>query len=69
MKPSALPVGTRQPCCRSRARITLMYPVRVRTRASRTVRRAPVLGIPGVEHVDVSLTFDPPWTPARIAVR
>jgi metal-sulfur cluster biosynthetic enzyme len=27
-----------------------------------------VLGIPGVEHVDVSLTFDPPWTPARIAV-
>jgi radical SAM protein len=31
------------------------------------VRRA-VLGIPGVEHVDVSLTFDPPWTPARIAV-
>ncbi len=31
------------------------------------VRRA-VLGIPGVEHVDVSLTFDPPWTPARISV-
>jgi radical SAM protein len=30
------------------------------------VRRA-VLGIPGVERVDVSLTFDPPWTPARIA--
>ena len=30
------------------------------------VRRA-VLGVPGVEHVDVSLTFDPPWTPARIA--
>ena len=29
------------------------------------VQRA-VLGIPGVEHVDVSLTFDPPWTPARI---
>jgi radical SAM protein with 4Fe4S-binding SPASM domain len=28
------------------------------------VRRA-VLGIPGVEHVDVSLTFDPPWTPAH----
>ena len=27
-----------------------------------------VLGIPGVEHVDVSLTFDPPWTPARITV-
>jgi metal-sulfur cluster biosynthetic enzyme len=31
------------------------------------VERA-VLGIPGVEHVDVALTFDPPWTPARIAV-
>jgi metal-sulfur cluster biosynthetic enzyme len=31
------------------------------------VRRA-VLGIPGVDHVDVSLTFDPPWMPARIAV-
>jgi radical SAM protein len=31
------------------------------------VRRA-VLGIPGVEQVDVTLTFDPPWTPARIAV-
>ena len=30
------------------------------------VRRA-VLGVPGVEHVDTSLTFDPPWTPARIA--
>jgi metal-sulfur cluster biosynthetic enzyme len=25
-----------------------------------------VLGIPGVETVDVRLTFDPPWTPARI---
>lgn len=31
------------------------------------VRRA-VLAIPGVEHVDVSLTFDPCWTPARIAI-
>jgi metal-sulfur cluster biosynthetic enzyme len=30
------------------------------------VRRA-VLEIPGVEQVEVSLTFDPPWTPARIA--
>jgi metal-sulfur cluster biosynthetic enzyme len=30
------------------------------------VRRA-VLAVPGVGHVDVSLTFDPPWTPARIA--
>jgi radical SAM protein len=30
------------------------------------VRRA-VLEIPGVEQVAVSLTFDPPWTPARIA--
>ena len=27
-----------------------------------------VLGIPGVERVDVSLTFDPPWTPTRIAL-
>jgi metal-sulfur cluster biosynthetic enzyme len=32
------------------------------------VRRA-VLEVPGVEHVDVTLTFDPPWTPARIAAR
>ena len=32
------------------------------------VRRA-VLEIPGVERVQVSLTFDPPWTPARIAAR
>jgi hypothetical protein len=39
MNPSALPLATRQPCCRSRARITLMYPVRVRTSASRTVKR------------------------------
>ena len=23
--------------------------------------------IPGVEHVDVTITFDPPWTPDRIA--
>jgi radical SAM protein len=29
------------------------------------VRQA-VLGIPGVEHVEVTLTFDPPWSPARI---
>jgi radical SAM protein len=29
------------------------------------VRHA-VLGIAGVERVDVELTFDPPWTPARI---
>jgi metal-sulfur cluster biosynthetic enzyme len=32
------------------------------------VRRA-VLGIPGVEKVDVTVTFDPPWTPARIELR
>jgi radical SAM protein len=32
------------------------------------VRRA-VLGMPGVEEVDVRLTFDPPWTPARIESR
>jgi metal-sulfur cluster biosynthetic enzyme len=30
------------------------------------VRRA-VGGLPGVERVDVTLTFDPPWTPARFA--
>jgi metal-sulfur cluster biosynthetic enzyme len=29
------------------------------------VRRA-VLGIPGVERVDVTVTLDPPWTAARI---
>jgi metal-sulfur cluster biosynthetic enzyme len=29
------------------------------------VHRA-VLSIPGVERVDVALTFDPPWSPARI---
>ena len=32
------------------------------------VRRA-VQGIAGVEDVDVRLTFDPPWTPARLAPR
>jgi radical SAM protein len=32
------------------------------------VRRA-VLGTAGVEAVDVRLTFDPPWTPARIGSR
>ena len=32
------------------------------------VRRA-VEGIAGVEQVDVRLTFDPPWTPARIESR
>ncbi len=32
------------------------------------VRRA-VLGMAGVEEVDVRLTFDPPWTPARIGSR
>ena len=25
-----------------------------------------VMGVPGVEHVDVTITFDPPWTPDRI---
>lgn len=30
--------------------------------------RAAVSAIPGVERVDVTLTFDPPWTPARMAV-
>ena len=29
--------------------------------------RAAVMTIPGVERVEVVLTFDPPWTPARIA--
>jgi radical SAM protein len=28
--------------------------------------REAVMRIPGVEHVAVTLTFDPPWTPARI---
>jgi metal-sulfur cluster biosynthetic enzyme len=32
------------------------------------VRRA-VLAVPGVQQVEVNLTFDPPWTPARIAGR
>jgi metal-sulfur cluster biosynthetic enzyme len=32
------------------------------------VRRA-VLGMAGVQEVDVSLTFDPRWTPARIGSR
>lgn len=29
--------------------------------------RAAVAAVPGVTAVDVTLTFDPPWTPARIA--
>ena len=28
--------------------------------------RTAVMRVPGVEHVDVTLTFDPPWTPDRI---
>jgi metal-sulfur cluster biosynthetic enzyme len=28
--------------------------------------RAAVRRVPGVEHVEVVLTFDPPWTPDRI---
>ena len=31
--------------------------------------RAAVLRVPGVERVDVRLTFDPPWTPDRIQRR
>lgn len=31
--------------------------------------RAAVLKVPGVERVDVTLTFDPPWTPDRIERR
>ena len=31
--------------------------------------REAVLKVPGVERVDVTLTFDPPWTPDRIARR
>lgn len=31
--------------------------------------REAVMRIPGVEAVDVTLTFDPPWTPDRIARR
>ncbi|WP_316206912.1 MULTISPECIES: metal-sulfur cluster assembly factor [unclassified Bradyrhizobium] len=26
-----------------------------------------VAGLPGIGSVDVTMTFDPPWTPARIA--
>jgi metal-sulfur cluster biosynthetic enzyme len=26
-----------------------------------------ILRVPGVEHVDVTITFDPPWAPDRIA--
>ncbi len=29
--------------------------------------REAVMKIPGVERVDVTLTFDPPWTPDRMA--
>jgi metal-sulfur cluster biosynthetic enzyme len=28
--------------------------------------RAAIAAIPGVERVDVAITFDPPWTPARM---
>jgi metal-sulfur cluster biosynthetic enzyme len=28
--------------------------------------RMAVMNVPGVETVDVGLTFDPPWTPARM---
>ncbi len=28
--------------------------------------RAAVMQVPGVTHVDVTLTFDPPWSPDRI---
>lgn len=28
--------------------------------------REAVRAVPGVERVDVRLTFDPPWTPARV---
>jgi metal-sulfur cluster biosynthetic enzyme len=31
--------------------------------------RTAVLRVPGVEAVDVTLTFDPPWTPDRMAPR
>jgi metal-sulfur cluster biosynthetic enzyme len=31
--------------------------------------RAAVMRVPGVEAVDVMLTFDPPWTPDRMAPR
>jgi len=32
------------------------------------VRHA-VMAVPGVESVDVRITFDPPWTPDRITFR
>jgi len=32
------------------------------------IRRA-VMTVPGVENVDVRITFDPPWTPDRVGVR
>jgi metal-sulfur cluster biosynthetic enzyme len=28
--------------------------------------RSAVMAVPGVDHVEVALTFDPPWTPDRI---
>jgi metal-sulfur cluster biosynthetic enzyme len=31
--------------------------------------RAAVMRVPGVEHVEVTLTFDPPWTPSRMGDR
>jgi metal-sulfur cluster biosynthetic enzyme len=31
--------------------------------------RAAVTRVPGVEHVEVTLTFDPPWTPSRMGER
>jgi metal-sulfur cluster biosynthetic enzyme len=31
--------------------------------------RTAVAQVPGVEHVDVTLTFEPPWTPDRIRRR
>jgi metal-sulfur cluster biosynthetic enzyme len=31
--------------------------------------RPVVLAVPGVQKVEVNLTFDPPWTPARITAR
>jgi hypothetical protein len=39
LNPSAVPVGTRQPCCRRSARTRAMYRVRVQTSASRTASR------------------------------
>jgi metal-sulfur cluster biosynthetic enzyme len=30
--------------------------------------RAAIARLPGVERVDVALTFEPPWTPERMAV-